>query len=112
MNNTPGAPPTPPAGGGINFLPSTDAIRKALTSQVTPMAIHWFGMAFVIVVILWLITYVTTKINLEQTNCTVITDVNKSSPPTKINSKWTTSSSPDYAGKTLRDFYIKTAYNC
>lgn len=105
-------PPQPNKGININFLPSTAAIRNALTSQVTPMAIHWFGMAFVIVVILWLITYVTTKINLEQTNCTVITDVNKSSPPTKINSKWTTSSSPDYAGKTLRDFYIKTAYNC
>jgi hypothetical protein len=112
MNNTPGAPPTPPAGGGINFLPSTDAIRKALTSQVTPMAIHWFGMAFVIVVLLWLITYVTTKINLGKTNCDVIKQVNKDSPPTKINSKWTTSNSPDYAGKNLRDFYIKTAYNC
>jgi len=105
-------PPQPNKGININFLPSTAAIRNALTSQVTPMAIHWFGMAFVIVVILWLITYITTKINLEQTNCTVIKDVNKSSPPTKINSKWTTSSSPDYAGKTLRDFYIKTAYNC
>ena len=107
----PGSPPTP-TGGGINFLPSTDAIRNALTSQVTPMAIHWFGMAFVIVVLLWLITYVTTKINLGKTNCDVIQQVIKDSPPTKINSKWTTSSSPDYAGKNLRDFYIKTAYNC
>ena len=112
MNTAPGNPPGPPVGGGINFLPSTDAIRKALTSQVTPMAIHWFGMAFVIVVLLWLITYVTTKINLGKTNCDVIQQVNKDSPPTKINSKWTTSSSPDYAGKNLRDFYIKTAYNC
>lgn len=108
----PAAPPGPPTGGGINFLPSTDAIRKALTSQVTPMAIHWFGMAFVIVVLLWLITYVTTKINLGKTNCDVIQQVNKDSPLTKINSKWTTSSSPDYVGKNLRDFYIKTAYNC
>jgi hypothetical protein len=105
-------PPQPGGGININFLPSTDAIRKALTSQVTPMAIHWFGMAFVIVVLLWLITYVTTKINLGKTNCDVIKEVNKDSPPTKINSKWTTSSSPDYAGKNLRDFYIKTAYNC
>jgi apolipoprotein N-acyltransferase len=56
----PGAPASPPGGGGINinFLPSTAAIRSALTSQVTPMAIHWFGMAFVTVVILWLITLV------------------------------------------------------
>ena len=108
-------PPGPPQSSGgvkINFLPSTAAIRNALTSQVTPMAIHWFGMAFVIVVLLWLITYITTKINLEQTNCNVIKEVSKSSPPTKINSNWTTSTSPEYAGKNLRDFYIKTAYNC
>ena len=108
-------PPTPTPGGGginINFLPSTAAIRSVLTSQVTPMAIHWFGMAFVIVVLLWLITYLTTKINLGKTNCDIITEVNKKSTPTKINSSWTTSSSPDYAGKNLRDFYIKTAYNC
>ena len=111
----PPGPPTPTPGSGginINFLPSTAAIRSVLTSQVTPMAIHWFGMAFVIVVLLWLITYLTTKINLGKTNCDIITEVNKKSTPTKINSSWTTSSSPDYAGKNLRDFYIKTAYNC
>jgi hypothetical protein len=111
----PGQPPTPTPGGGginINFLPSTAAIRSALTSQVTPMAIHWFGMAFVIVVLLWLITYLTTKINLGKTNCDIIKEINTKSTPTKINSSWTTSSSPDYAGKNLRDFYIKTAYNC
>jgi len=108
----PQGPPQPGGGVKINFLPSTAAIRNALTSQVTPMAIHWFGMAFVIVVLLWLITYITTKINLEQTNCNIIKEVNTSSPPTKINSKWTTSTSPNYAGKNLRDFYIKTAYNC
>jgi hypothetical protein len=106
-------PPGPPQPiKGINFLPSTAAIRNALTSPVTPMAIHWFGMAFVIVVLLWLITYVTTKINLEQTNCNIIKEVNKTSPPTKINSKWVMSTSPEYSGKNLRDFYIKTAYNC
>ena len=111
MSSMPGPPPTQP-GGGINFLPSTDAIRKVLTSQVTPNAIHWFGMSFVIVVILWLITYVTTKINLGKTNCDIITEVNKKTTPTKINSSWTTSTSPEYTGKKLRDFYIKTAYNC
>ena len=112
MSSIPGAPPPPQPGGGINFLPSTDAIRKVLTSQVSPNAIHWFGMAFVIVVLLWLITYVTTKINLGKTNCDIIAEVNKKTTPTKINSSWTTSTSPEYAGKKLRDFYIKTAYNC
>ena len=108
----PAAPPGPPTGGGINFLPSTDAIRKVLTSQVTPNAIHWFGMSFVIVVLLWLITYITTKINLGKTNCDIIQEVNKKITSTKITSAWTTSTSPDYVGKNLRDFYIKTAYNC
>ena len=96
--SAPLAPPGQPQPGGginINFLPSTAAIRSALTSQVTPMAIHWFGMAFVIVVLLWLITYVTTKINLGKTNCDIIKEVNTKSTPTKINSSWTTSSSPD-----------------
>ena len=112
MSSMSGPPPPPQPGGGINFLPSTDAIRKVLTSQVTPNAIHWFGMSFVIVVILWLITYVNTKINLGKTNCDIITEVNKKTTPTKINSSWTTSTSPEYTGKKLRDFYIKTAYNC
>jgi hypothetical protein len=112
MSSMPGSSPPPQPGGGINFLPSTEAIRKVLTSQVTPNAIHWFGMAFVIVVLLWLITYVTTKINLGKTNCDIIAEVNKKTTPTKINSSWTTSTSPEYAGKKLRDFYIKTAYNC
>jgi hypothetical protein len=109
---TPGQIQPPQPGGGINFLPSTDAIRNVLTSQVSPTAIHWFGMSFVIVVILWLITYVTTKINLGKTNCDIITEINEKTSPTKINSSWTTSSSPEYVGKKLRDFYIKTAYNC
>ena len=73
----PGQPQPPQPGGGINFLPSTDAIRKVLTSQVTPNAIHWFGMSFVIVVILWLITYVTTKINLGKTVRVTIRPGNK-----------------------------------
>jgi hypothetical protein len=112
--SSPTVQPSVPSGGAsnINYLPSSDAIRKLLSSQVSPTAIHWFGMSFVIVVILWLITYVTTKINLGKTNCDIIQQINKDSPPTKINSSWTTSSSPDYVGKKLRDFYIKTAYNC
>ena len=112
MSAPPGQPIPSQPGGGINFLPSTDAIRKVLTSKVSPTAIHWFGMSFVIVVLLWLITYVTTKINLGKTNCDIIKEVNKNTPPTKITSSWTTSNSPEYAGKKLRDFYIKTAYNC
>ena len=44
----PGSPAPSPGGGGINinFLPSTAAIRSVLTSQVTPMAIHWFGICY------------------------------------------------------------------
>lgn len=99
-------------GMGFDYSSSTKYIKSMLTSAPSDTAIHWFGMSFVIVVILWLITYVTTKINLGKTNCDIIEKVNKESPPTKITSRWTTSTSPDYVGKNLRDFYIKTAYNC
>lgn len=114
----PGAPGAPSSnsgggGGGINMSQATTKLKDFLKNPLeTPMAIHWFGMSFVVVVLLWLITYVTTKINLGKTNCDIIEEVNKNTPPTKITSSWTTSASPDYAGKKLRDFYIKTAYNC
>ena len=96
----------------LDYSASSDYIKNMITSAPSHTAIHWFGMSFVIVVILWLITYVSTKINLGKTNCDIIEKVNKESPPTKITSNWTNSSSPDYVGKNLRDFYIKTAYNC
>ena len=111
----PGASPSPPSntGGGMNMSQATTKLKDFLKNPFeTPFAIHWFGMSFVIVVLLWFITYVTTKINLGKTNCDIIEEVNKNTPPTKITSSWTTSVSPDYSGKNLRDFYIKTAYNC
>jgi hypothetical protein len=87
-------------------------IRSMMNSNVSPSTIHWFGMSFVVVVLLWLITYITTKINLGNTNCGAIKysfeQVNKTTP-TKISSSWISQVSPD---KDLRDFYIKTAYNC
>jgi hypothetical protein len=52
-------------GGGINMSQATTTLKNFLKNPLeTPMAIHWFGMSFVVVVLLWLITYVTTKINL------------------------------------------------
>jgi hypothetical protein len=66
-------------------------------------------MAFVVVILLWLITYVTTKLNLNRTNCMSIQSYYDE--PTKITSSWTSLNSKDYQ-KNLRDFYIKTAYNC
>ena len=87
-------------------------IRSMLSSNVAPTTIHWFGMSFVVVVLLWLITYITTKINLGTTNCGAIKysfdELNKTAS-TKISSDWTKQVSPN---KNLRDFYIKTAYNC
>ena len=76
----------------------------------SPVAIHWFGISFVIVILLWVITYITAKLNLEKVNCGVISKANpKPSQLTSLSSKLT---SPDYMGKNIRDFYIKTAYNC
>jgi hypothetical protein len=74
------------------------------------VAIHWFGISFVIVILLWVITYITAKLNLDNTNCTIISKSNpKLTQITPLSNKLT---SPDYMGKNIRDFYIKTAYNC
>jgi hypothetical protein len=95
----------------LNILSNFSAknIRDMLHTNVSPTAIHWFGMAFVVVILLWLITYVTTKLNLKRTNCMSIESYYNE--PTKITSSWTSLNSKDYQ-KNLRDFYIKTAYNC
>jgi hypothetical protein len=74
------------------------------------VAIHWFGISFVIVILLWVITYITAKLKLDSVNCT---NISKSNPKlTQITPLSNKLSIPDYAGKNLRDFYIKTAYNC
>ena len=74
------------------------------------VAIHWFGISFVIVILLWVITYITAKLNLDGVNCAAISKSNpKLTQITPLSNKLT---SPDYMGKNIRDFYIKTAYNC
>ena len=88
---------------------SVTNMRALLHTSISPSAIHWFGMSFVVVILLWLITYVTTKLNLNRTNCLSIQSYYNE--PTKITSSWTSLNSKDYQ-KNLRDFYIKTAYNC
>ena len=78
--------------------------------QNSPVAIHWFGISFVIVILLWVITYITAKLNLDKVNCSVISDANPK--PVQFESLSSKLTSPDYMGKNIRDFYIKTAYNC
>lgn len=78
--------------------------------QHSPVAIHWFGISFVIVILLWVITYITAKLNLDKVNCSVISDANPK--PVQFESLSSKLTSPDYMGKNIRDFYIKTAYNC
>jgi hypothetical protein len=78
--------------------------------QHSPVAIHWFGISFVIVILLWVITYITAKLNLDKVNCGVISDANPK--PAQLESLSSKLTSPDYMGKNIRDFYIKTAYNC
>lgn len=96
-----------------NILALKEKLKNFNLSDIknpSPVAIHWFGISFVIVILLWVITYITAKLNLDKTNCSVISDANPK--PTKIASLSSKLSSPDYVGKNIRDFYIKTAYNC
>lgn len=96
-----------------NISSVKNALQNLKLSDIknpSPVAIHWFGISFVIVILLWVITYITAKLNLETTNCTIIS---KSNPKlTQISPLSNKLSMPDYAGKNMRDFYIKTAYNC
>lgn len=102
-----------------SFLSSTskitaaDAIKGArdiLTKGPPTIAIHWFGISILAVVIIWIMTYIITKLNLGQINCTNISNVNKTQ--TSLNSDWIKSNAPDLVNSDLRDYYIKTAYNC
>ena len=91
------------------FLKSPN--MKDITTS--PIAIHWFGISFVIVILLWVITYITAKLNLDKANCSVIYSANSANTNlTQIVNLSEKLSSPGYAGKNMRDFYIKTAYNC
>lgn len=96
-----------------NLSSVKNALKNLKLSDIKnppPVAIHWFGISFVIVILLWVITYITAKLNLDGTNCFVIS---KSNPKlTQISPLSNKLSMPDYAGKNMRDFYIKTAYNC
>lgn len=94
----------------LDVLKSVKDFKLDNIKNPSPVAIHWFGISFVIVILLWVITYITAKLNLDTTNCTIIS---KSNPKlTQISPLSNKLSMPDYAGKNMRDFYIKTAYNC
>ena len=92
------------------MLSGVNAVKNLDIKNPSPVAIHWFGISFIIVILLWVITYITAKLNLDTTNCTIISKSNKKS--TQITPLSNKLSTPDYAGKNMRDFYIKTAYNC
>ena len=49
---------TPAPTKSLNILSNFSAknMRDMLHTSVSPTAIHWFGMAFVVVILLWLIT--------------------------------------------------------
>ena len=86
-------------------------VKNLLRNPPSPLAIHWFGISILIVVLIWLITYISTKLNLGTLNCNTIAKVNNN--VSLLNSSWiSNANSPSVAGRNLRDFYIKTAYNC
>lgn len=119
MSTLSSSPGPGPSSATEQISQSLSSVKNALKNlklsdikniQKSPVAIHWFGISFVIVILLWVITYITAKLNLEKVNCGVISDANpKPAQLQSLNSKLT---SPDYMGKNIRDFYIKTAYNC
>jgi hypothetical protein len=110
-------PPLQSASVGGNISQALSGVKNAVKNlklsdikNPTPAAIHWFGMSFVIVILIWVITYITAKLNLDNINCGSIS--NSNTKPTQITSISNKLTSTDYMGKNIRDFYIKTAYNC
>ena len=122
MSSQPSAPLSSPQQSLMSRLASGGSgLKEKLKQQLkdfkigdiknpSPVAIHWFGISFVIVILLWVITYITAKLNLDKSNCTTISDANPK--PADLGSLSSKLTSPEYMGKNIRDFYIKTAYNC
>ena len=120
MSSAPSAPSAPSASSAAQKVSQTlqqvkESLKNLKLSDIkninkSPVAIHWFGISFVIVILLWVITYITAKLNLGSVNCSVISQDNPN--PTQISSLSNKLSLPNYVGKNMRDFYIKTAYNC
>jgi len=117
MSASASPPPLQSASVGGNISQALSGVKNAVKNlklsdikNPTPAAIHWFGISFVIVILIWVITYITAKLNLDNINCDSISKSN--TKPTQITSISNKLTSTDYMGKNIRDFYIKTAYNC
>jgi hypothetical protein len=94
-------------------LSTSDAIkslRNVMTNGPPTIAIHWFGLSVLAVILIWIMSYIITKLNLGQINCANIQSTNTND--VTLNSDWINSNSPDVQYRDLRDYYIKTAYNC
>jgi hypothetical protein len=81
-----------------------------MTNGPPTIAIHWFGLSVLAVILIWIMSYIITKLNLGQINCANIQSTNTND--VTLNSDWINSNSPDVQYRDLRDYYIKTAYNC
>lgn len=89
------------------FKQITDAISNNSTKLNQAETIKYLIYAVIIILIIGLITYIHNKINLNQANCDALSKIYSGFP--KISSFNQNDAAYGYL---LRDYYIKTAYNC
>ena len=86
---------------------NTKVLIKDGYNKLKGKEILFFSIAIIILLIFSSIYYIHSKINLNKANCVNLSKIYNTSP--KLNS---VSDNPNFNKYYLRDFYIKTAYNC
>jgi len=81
---------------------------KTLLQQNASTQVKWMVIVMIVVIIIATVMYIYTKTTYKDTHCNIIKDVyTDMGKVSSINLD-----DPNFKGFLLRDFYIKTAYNC
>ena len=76
--------------------------------QNKKLFVHIIGITLIVIILGSMLSYVSIKMRLLKTNCNNLTGIPSA---VNLNSSWITSADP-VNQHPIRDFYIKTAYNC
>ena len=92
---------------GKNIINNTKGLIKDRLNQLKNKKILIFSIIIIALLVFGTIYYIHSKLTLNKTNCINLRKIYTSKP--KLNS---ISDNPNFNKYCLRDFYIKTAYNC
>ena len=84
------------------------AMWKTLLQQKASTQVKWMVIVMIVIIIIATVMYIYTKTTYKDTRCNIIKDVyTDMGKVSSINVE-----DPNYKGFLLRDYYVKTAYNC